>query len=82
MTNALQFLVLTTAAWLNRQQEDVIDYLWEGNRILREKNRQTNLLLKEEYGEAAARLIRKRECRFGLAVISSFVLMMMLRHCF
>ena len=37
MSNALQFLVLTTAAWLNRQQEDVIDYLREENRILREQ---------------------------------------------
>ncbi len=36
MSQALQFLVLTMAGWLNRQQEDLIDYLREENRVLRE----------------------------------------------
>jgi putative transposase len=36
MSQALQFLILTTAGWLNRQQEDAIDYLREENRVLRE----------------------------------------------
>ena len=27
MSQALQFLILTTAGWLNRQQEDAVDYL-------------------------------------------------------
>ena len=36
MPHALQFLVLTCAGWVNRHQEDVIDYLREENRILRE----------------------------------------------
>ncbi len=33
MSQALQFLFLTTAAWLNRQQEGTIDFLREGNRV-------------------------------------------------
>ncbi len=37
MSQALQFLILTTAGWLNRQQEDAIDYLREENRVLREQ---------------------------------------------
>jgi hypothetical protein len=37
MSSALQFLVLTMAGWLNRQQEDLIDYLREENRVLREQ---------------------------------------------
>jgi len=37
MRYALQFLALTVAGWLNRHQEDVIDYLQEENRILREQ---------------------------------------------
>jgi transposase InsO family protein len=37
MPQALQFLVLTLAGWLNRHQEDLIDYLREENRILREQ---------------------------------------------
>ena len=36
MPHALQFLVLAVAGWVNRHQEDVIDYLREENRILRE----------------------------------------------
>jgi len=34
---ALQFLLLTFAGWVNRQQQDVIAYLQEENRILREQ---------------------------------------------
>ncbi|MFT5410978.1 MAG: hypothetical protein ACI9NC_003711 [Verrucomicrobiales bacterium] len=37
MSQALQFLILTTAGWLNRQQEDAIDYLREENRVLQEQ---------------------------------------------
>ncbi len=37
MPNALGFLVLTFAGWLNRHQEDLIDYLREENRVLREQ---------------------------------------------
>ena len=37
MSHALQFLVFTMAGWLNRQQEDLIDYLREENRVLREQ---------------------------------------------
>ena len=36
MPPALQFLVLTVAGWMNRHQEDLIDYLREENRVLRE----------------------------------------------
>jgi hypothetical protein len=36
MPPALQFLVLTVAGWVNRHQEDAIDYLREENRVLRE----------------------------------------------
>ena len=37
MPQALQFLVFTLAGWLNRRQEDLIDYLQEENRVLREQ---------------------------------------------
>jgi len=33
---ALQFLVLTFAGWVNRHQADLIEYLREENRVLRE----------------------------------------------
>ena len=37
MPHVLQFLVLTVAGWVNRHQEDLIDYLREENRVLREQ---------------------------------------------
>ena len=37
MPHALYFLVLTVAGWVNRHQEDLIDYLREENRVLREQ---------------------------------------------
>ena len=36
MPPALQFLVLTFAGWVNRHQDDLIEYLREENRVLRE----------------------------------------------
>ena len=35
MMYQLQFLLLVLAGWVNRQQQDVIDYLREENRVLR-----------------------------------------------
>ena len=35
-TLPLQFLILTVAGWVNRNQQDVIDYLRKEKRILRE----------------------------------------------
>jgi hypothetical protein len=35
-TLPLQLLVMTLAGWVNRNQQDVIEYLLEENRILRE----------------------------------------------
>ena len=37
MPDALRFLILTAAGWVNRHQEDVTDYLREENRVLREQ---------------------------------------------
>ncbi len=37
MPPALHFLVFTVAGWLNRHQDDLIDYLREENRVLREQ---------------------------------------------
>ena len=37
MFHALQFLILTAAGWINRQQEDAIEYLLAENRVLKEQ---------------------------------------------
>ena len=36
MPQALQFLILTTAGWLNRRQEDAIEYLRAEDHVLQE----------------------------------------------
>ncbi len=36
-TLQLQFLILIFAGWVNRSQQDVIEYLQEENRVLREQ---------------------------------------------
>jgi putative transposase len=36
-TVPLQLLILTVAGWINRSQQDVIEYLREENRVLREQ---------------------------------------------
>ena len=35
-THALRFLLLTFSGWVNRHQQDVIEYLVEKNRVLKE----------------------------------------------
>src|SRR6185503_2452385 len=37
LSHPLQFLLVALAGWVNQQQRDVIDYLQEENRVLREQ---------------------------------------------
>ena len=37
LSHPLQFVLVALAGWLNQQQRDVIDYLQEENRVLREQ---------------------------------------------
>jgi len=37
IAHAWQSLVVALAGWLNRQQQDVVEYLQEENRVLREQ---------------------------------------------
>ena len=37
LSHPLQFLLVALAGWMNQQQRDVIDYLQEENRVLREQ---------------------------------------------
>ena len=48
MTYHVQFLLLALAGWLNRQQQDVIDYLQEENRVLRAGLRGKRLKLSDD----------------------------------
>jgi putative transposase len=59
MPQALQFLVLTFAGWLNRRQEDLIAYLREENRVLREQTGGRPLQLSDAQRRRLAVLGRK-----------------------
>ena len=48
MTYHAQFLLLVLAGWVNRQQQDVIDYLQEENRVLRAGLRGKRLKLSDD----------------------------------
>ena len=48
MTYHVQFLLLVVAGWVNRQQQDVIDYLQEENRVLRAGLRGKRLKLSDD----------------------------------
>ena len=48
MTYHVQFLLLVLAGWVNRQQQDVIDYLQEENRVLRAGLRGKRLRLADD----------------------------------
>ena len=48
MTYHVQFLLLVVAGWVNRQQQDVIDYLQEENRVLRAGLRGKRLRLSDD----------------------------------
>ena len=48
MTCHVQFLLLVLAGWVNRQQQDVIDYLQEENRVLRAGLRGKRLRLSDD----------------------------------
>ena len=50
MTYHAQFLLLVVAGWVNRQQQDVIDYLQEENRVLRAGLRGKRLKLSDDDG--------------------------------
>ena len=48
MTYHVQFLLLVLAGWVNRQQQEVIDYLREENRVLRAGLRGKRLRLSDD----------------------------------
>jgi transposase InsO family protein len=48
MQNALHFAILSIAGWVNRHQEDVIEYLKEENRVLRQQLGQRRLNLDDD----------------------------------
>ena len=47
-TKPLVMLLLMLAGWINRQQQDVIDYLKEENKILREKLGKKRVILNDD----------------------------------
>ncbi len=50
----LRFLLLTFAGWVNRQQQDVLEYLLEENRVLKDQMRGRPLRLTDDQGRCLA----------------------------
>ena len=72
MADALHFLVLTVAGWVNRHQEDLIDYLREENRVLREQLGRRPLRLTDAQRRRLA--VRGKQLgRRGLAQVAGIV---------
>jgi len=58
-TLPLQFLVMTLAGWVSRSQQEVIDYLLEENRILREHHGNKRLRFTDSQRRRLARKAKK-----------------------
>ncbi len=68
----LQFLMMFFAGWVNRSQQDVIEYLQAENRVLREQQGDGRLLLTDGQRRRLARRA-KAIGRKGLFEISTLV---------
>jgi len=54
-----QFIVVAIAGWMNRQQQEVIEYLKEENRVLREKLSHKRIILNDAQKRRLARAAKK-----------------------
>ena len=68
----LQFLMLTVAGWVNRHQQEVIDYLQEENRVLREQLGGKRLRFTDVQRRRLARRAHQIG-RYGLSEIATLV---------
>ncbi len=62
----LQYLIATFALWLNRQQQEVIDYLKEENRLLKAKLGDRKI----QFTDAARRRLEIRANAVGRKLLS------------
>jgi len=69
----LQFLLLVFAGWVNRRQTEVIDYLKEENRVLREKlgNKPIRLNRDQRRRLAVKGKVLGRKCLRGIASVAT-----------
>ena len=68
----LQFVTVALAGWLNQQQQDVIDYLREENKVLREQLGDRRLRLNDDQRRRLAVRAKKLGHKL-LAVVASIV---------
>ena len=61
-------ILMMIAGWINRQQSEVIEYLLEDNKVLREKFGKTRILLSDSQRRRLAVLGK----RLGRKVLSQF----------
>jgi putative transposase len=67
-TLPFQFLVMTLAGWVSRNQQDIIEYLLEENRILREHHGQKRLRFTDAQRRRLARKAKKLRRRVLLSL--------------
>ena len=72
MSHALQFVVLIVSGWMNRQQQEVIEYLRAENGVLRERLGGGRLLLSDDQRRRLA-VHGKRIDRKALREVSCIV---------
>ena len=83
MPPALQFLLLTFAGWVNRRQQEVIDYLLEGNRVLSEQLGGRRLHLTDDQRRrlaAKARLLGRRVLGKFAGIVTPDTILRWYRH--
>ena len=72
-SHPLQFVLVALAGWINQQQRDVIDYLLEENRVLREQLGARRLRFTDDQGRrlaAKARTLGRRLVREFAAIVT------------
>jgi len=61
-----QLMLIILAGWINRQQQQVIEYLRTENAVLKEKLGEKRILLTDDQRCRLDRRVRKRESDVGL----------------
>src|SRR2546428_14129857 len=83
LSHPLRFLLVALAGWIHQQQRDVIDYLQEENRVLREQLGPRRLRFTDEQrvrlAAKAKRLPRRVLREFAMVVIPPNLLALRLR---
>src|SRR5262245_42037136 len=77
LSHPLQFVLIALAGWINQQQRDVIDYLQEENRVLREQLGARRLRFTDDQRRRLAAKVRT----LGRRLLREFASVVTRTHC-